>query len=186
MRKATREKLSQIGKLILTFLVLGGVATLAVMAPNIFSAWGKLSHRRSFSQKRLRKTLENLERRGLVKIREEDGETIVEITEKGKKRVLKYKIEEMKIKIPDHWDQKWRLVIFDVPEKMKLARNVLRDKLKELGFLKIQKSVWLFPYECKDEIDFIKEVYQISPCVLYLVVESIDNEEKFKKQFGLS
>ena len=56
-------------------------------------------------------------------------------------------------------DGEWRIVIFDIPEKFKKAREALRMKLKELGFLELQKSVFIFPYECEDEINFIVEVF---------------------------
>ena len=38
-------------------------------------------------------------------------------------------------------------------------------KLKELGFLELQKSVLVLPYECEDEINFIMEVFLIRPFV---------------------
>lgn len=41
------------------------------------------------------------------------------------------------------WDGRWRLVIFDIPEKNKTVRNLLRRKLKGWGFRQWQKSVWL-------------------------------------------
>ena len=50
---------------------------------------------------------------------------------------------------------------FDIPEKLKRAREVLRDKLKDIGFIELQKSVFAHPFECEDEINFIVEVFQI-------------------------
>lgn len=40
------------------------------------------------------------------------------------------------------WDGKWRIIIFDIPEKNRQIRNLLRYRLKEWGFIKWQKSVW--------------------------------------------
>lgn len=54
------------------------------------------------------------------------------------------------------WDERWRIVIFDIPEKEKKARDRLREKLRELGFGMIQESVWLTPYNvAKDIRDFL-------------------------------
>ena len=74
---------------------------------------------------------------------------------------------------------------FDIPEKFKIARNALREKLNDLGFLKYQKSVFIYPYECKDEIDFIIEFFEVKPFVRYIIAEKIDNELDFKKKFNL-
>jgi CRISPR-associated endonuclease Cas2 len=129
--------------------------------------------------------LYRMKKERLAEIGEEKGKTVVKITENGKKRILKYKLEELRIEKPIKWDKKWRVVIFDIPNKKKLARDTLREKLKELGFYKLQESVFVYPYECKDEIDFVKEIYEISPFVRYLVVESIDNSENILKYFNL-
>lgn len=45
------------------------------------------------------------------------------------------------------WDKKWRLVIFDIPEKQRSLRENFRRKLKELGFGMVQKSVWVSPHD---------------------------------------
>ena len=126
-----------------------------------------------------------MKKQRLVEIGEEGEKTIIKITEDGKKRVLKYKLKELSIKKPKRWDGNFRLVIFDIPDKKRLARDVLRMKLKELGFYQFQESVFVYPYECKDEIDFIKELYEISPFVKYIVAENIDDSENLLKYFNL-
>jgi CRISPR/Cas system-associated endoribonuclease Cas2 len=50
-------------------------------------------------------------------------------------------------------DNVWKLVIFDIPEKHKYVRVVLRSKLKQLGFKKWQNSIWISPYELDQEIE---------------------------------
>ncbi|MBI4691827.1 MAG: CRISPR-associated endonuclease Cas2 [Candidatus Terrybacteria bacterium] len=122
----------------------------------------------------------------LVDYREsEEGIVDIVLTKEGKKRALKYQIDEIKIKKPEKWDAKWRMVIFDIPEKKKKAREALRKKIKELGFKELQKSVFVFPFECEDEIDFIVEVFEIRNYVRFLKVESFTNEEQFKLKFNL-
>lgn len=122
----------------------------------------------------------------LVEYKEfEDGSIKVVLTENGKKKALLYNIEEMEIKKPDHWDGKWRLVIFDIPEKIRKGRDALRDKLKDLGFKELQKSVFIHPYPCKDEIDFITEVFELRKYVRFAEVTKITNEAQLKLRFGL-
>ena len=55
------------------------------------------------------------------------------------------------------WDGSWRFVIFDLPEKYKVKRNILRDKLYELGFGQMQKSIYISPFDfVKDMIEFLQ------------------------------
>lgn len=76
-------------------------------------------------------------------------------------------------------------MIFDIPEKFRLGRDVLRLKLREIGFIKMQKSVWICPYECEDEIAFISSVYEMERFVNYIVAEKIDNSTSLIKYFNL-
>ena len=76
-------------------------------------------------------------------------------------------------------------MIFDIPDRFKKAREALRNKLKDLGFMKLQESVFVFPYECEDEINFIMEVFLIRPFVRFMRVRSFTNEEQIRVNFGL-
>lgn len=120
----------------------------------------------------------------LVDYREsKDGMITISLTEQGKQRALTYKIGELSIRRPARWDRKWRLVIFDIPERFKSARDTLRQHLKRLGFLELQRSVFVHPFACRDEIDFIVEFYQIRPWVRYATVEAIDVDIHLRQRF---
>lgn len=138
---------------------------------------------RENSKEEFSKKFYQLKKNKLIEVYKEDGGKQVQLTEKGKKTLLKYLTNDLLIEIPKLWDKKWRVVIFDIPETRKLARNVLREKLKELGFLKIQKSVFIFPYECQKEIDFLRKSYEIEQHVLYMVVESIETDVNLVSYF---
>lgn len=114
-----------------------------------------------------------------------DGAIKIILTEKGKKRAVVAKIDELIIPEQKYWDKKWRIVIFDIPEKLKHVRNTLRKKLKELGFIELQKSVFIYPYPCKDEIDFIIEVFDLRNYVKLMTVTEITNESELKLKFDL-
>ena len=43
----------------------------------------------------------------------------------------------------EEWDGKYRIVIWDIPEKKRRLRDLLRRKLREWKFKSIQKSVWV-------------------------------------------
>jgi phenylacetic acid degradation operon negative regulatory protein len=50
------------------------------------------------------------------------------------------------------WDGKWRIVYYDIPEKDKNIRKQLREKLWELGFGMIQKSVYISPFDVAEDL----------------------------------
>ncbi|MCX6731712.1 MAG: CRISPR-associated endonuclease Cas2 [Candidatus Parcubacteria bacterium] len=141
---------------------------------------------KEIDRKRLSRLVREFYNERIVDYKEKDDGTIeIVLTKEGKKRALKYQFDDLKIKKPDKWDKKWRVVIFDIPEKKKKAREALRDKLKELGFKELQKSVFIHPYPCEDEIDFVAEVFEIRNNVRLLTVDSFTNEEQFRLKFEL-
>lgn len=113
-----------------------------------------------------------------------DGSLTLLLTEKGKLRALTFHFEKMKVERKT-WDGKWRIVVFDIPEKKRHGRDALREKLCELGFYELQKSVLVFPYPCQDELDFLIEYFGLRRYVRVGILETIDNELHLKKHFQL-
>ncbi len=133
----------------------------------------------------LRRQIANLYRSKLVrKEKNKDGSYRLILTDKGKLRILAYNFEAIRQKKED-WDNKWRLVIFDIPERIRSSRNILRDRLKRVGFYELQKSVFIFPYECQEEIEYIIEFYDLRKYVRFATIESIDNEVHLKSIFQM-
>jgi len=176
----------ELAKDILKGIALGGFIAVCFVAPN-FAQVAKLFETQDAKDKRrLKRSLNNLEKQKLVKISyDKNGNEIIKITEKGKKRVLKYNFIDLKISIPKKWDKLWRLVIFDIPEVHKRARDAVTFKLQDMGFHALQKSAYIAPYECRDEIDFICESLKVRRFVNYFLVKEIDNEDFLKKKFSL-
>ncbi len=129
--------------------------------------------------------IKNLYESKLIKeVKNSDGSFTFVLSSKGKVKALTYQFNEMKLK-RGIWDKKWRVVFFDVPEKYRWGRDALRKKLRELGFYEFQKSLFAFPYDCEDEIDFIIEYYQIRKYVRYGVFEYLDDDVYLRKNFGV-
>lgn len=122
----------------------------------------------------------------LIDYHEDDsGEIKIVITEKGKAQALIFNPDQMMIKKPAQWDKKWRLVMFDIPEKKRQARDALRDKLREMNFKEFQQSIFVHPYPCADEINFIVEFFEIRPHVRLATVEKLTNEAELLLHFDL-
>ena len=133
----SNNRLSLARDILLAIAISGGVLTIALVAPGILQIFGSLVKkygRDNFYPSRVKTRFDSFRSRGLVTISERGGETTIRLTKAGKKMALSYQVDEMEIKPQKHWDGKWRIVFFDIPEKKASARNVFRDKLKELGF----------------------------------------------------
>ncbi|OJI08747.1 MAG: hypothetical protein COX02_00105 [Candidatus Vogelbacteria bacterium CG22_combo_CG10-13_8_21_14_all_37_9] len=134
----------------------------------------------------LYQTLKEFKYHHLISYQEEsDGKIEIVITEAGKKEVLRYDIDKMELNIPKHWDKIWRLVFFDIPEKLRPRRDAFRDRLKELGFIELQHSIWVIPYPCKKEIDFLIEFFEIRNYARFAEVINITNEADLRLKFRI-
>lgn len=134
--------------------------------------------------RQLSRALYDLKNRKIIEIKTVENNTSIVLTERGKKKKLEYDLDEIKIKSKGGWDGKWRFLMFDIPEAKKNAREAFREKLKQLGFFQFQKSVWVYPYQCQEEIDFISEIFEIAPYITILNVR-VDDDKPLKDRFGL-
>ncbi len=176
----TREKI--------LLLLLGGIAFGYSITPGrqarvlkeIAREWEKIN------KKELVEGISYLYRLGLVD-KEENKKGIIMVfpTKKGKLRILNNRLNNIKNK-KEKWDGKWRMVAFDIPEKFKVGRDTLRRKLKKIGFCELQKSVLVTPYDCKNEIEMLVKYFELNRYVRFGVLESVDNENYFKKFFKLT
>ncbi len=178
-------KYSVTGKKILLLLEAGIALGFATTPGKQFKILKEISKEwKKIDQAKLRRSIREFYRERLVDFKEDkDGAVKIVITKEGREHILKYKIDEMEIKIPSSWDGIWRVVMFDIPERKRTARDALRRKLRELGFRELQKSVFVFPHPCRDEIDFIMEVFEIRPYVRYGELKDITNEAELKLYF---
>jgi len=127
--------------------------------------------------------LKYLKRQGYIESFVQNKEKYIELTSRGKNRANDLLIDELKSHRPDKWDGKWRVLIFDIPESKKQNRDIFRNKIKSLGFIQIQKSVYVYPFECTQEISFLLESLLIQKYVTIMVSEIIQGEEKIVNEF---
>ena len=111
------------------------------------------------------------------------GEKIY-LSKRGQEIAKKIETEEIVIKRTD-WDGLWRIVAWDIPEKNKKERDYFRQKLDNLGFYRIQASMWVIPFECKQEIAIIAQHLKLSPYVMYLLTDKLPNQNKLIQIFNL-
>ncbi len=133
----------------------------------------------------LKRVLYRLEKQKLVEIEEENNVQIVKITDRGRRRILKYSLDELAVEKPKKWDGIWRLVAYDLPEKMSHARNILREYLRTWGFYPLQESVYLHAYPCIRQVEFLREYIGVGKYVRLFIVSEIENDKEFREFFGV-
>ena len=180
-RKRTRN--NSIQKIILQTVAAAGFLSVALFAPNALQALRQVG----LFPKQRQKEIFNSSRNRLIKagLLTYKGK-FLRLTTKGETKLHQLELHNYKLEKPRRWDKKWRLLIFDVPEKRRDIRDKIRNTITAVGFMRLQKSVWVYPYNCEDFINLIKADFKIGKNLLYLIVDSIENDEMIKNFFRLS
>lgn len=188
MQLQNKEKVYPRVKDVLKLLAAGVILTTAVLFPGIaaigpFIRGIQREHEKKewekFNLWRLRFIIKRLQKQKVVEI--VDG--VVKITGKGRKRLLKFNLEDMELSRKT--DGKWRLIIYDVANLRKSQRDRFRQMLQKLKLLQLQESVYLTPFVCEDEIEYLRQLFGIDKEVIVLKVSGIENEQVYKSYFGL-
>ena len=182
-----RERFNEYATIALNVTFVGAIAAVAFTAPNAVKMFAPMMKKKWWEGDEVEEVEmfnEKLIKDNYLRKKTRDKEEYLFITSKGKRELINFEIDNIKIK-KQKWDGKWRIVVFDIPEKYRTARNVLRSKLKEIGFIIMQKSVWVCPYECEQEIAFIAKVYMIEQYVNYIRADRMDISKSLEVKFDL-
>lgn len=178
---------SEITKDILYWLMIAGAVYIAAGHPSF--ARNILKARKSWknhSRKKIYDTFYKLRKQGLIEITNDGSQIHIKLTDEGRKKAGYFQINDLSIKKPKVWDKKWRIVIFDIAELKKFYREAFRGKIKELGFRLLQKSVWVHPFDCKAEIELLREFFGLSKRDLRIIVaQDLEGDEEIKEYFKL-
>ncbi len=137
-------------------------------------------------EKELRRAIKGLYKSRLIgQKHNKDGSVTLCLTTDGKEKALTFQIDKMEIRKPQRWDRKWRIVLFDIPENIKKKRDIFRCCLKRMNFYEFQKSVFVHPFDCENEINYLVEFYNIRKFVRFIRANSLDNEIELKEYFDL-
>ena len=189
LEKAVRKarRLGIIQQALLTTVGITGLLLVTLAAPNtlqLLSTLGIVKKGR-FNEK-AQSALTSLAKRGCIVFESREGKKYARITDQGQRMLHRQKQNHrLMIKIPSRWDKRYRMVIFDIPERKRHIRRALREIIQEAGFLKLQGSVWVYPYDCEELIALLKADLHIGKDVLYTIVEKIENDQWIKTHFGL-
>ncbi|MBI4990887.1 hypothetical protein HZB96_02220 [Candidatus Gottesmanbacteria bacterium] len=146
---------------------------------NEFEIWKR------FNIPYLKRTLRRLEKEKLVQIKDAQDHQVVEITQRGRRRILKYALDEITVEKPKFWDGKWRLVSYDIPAKQRNLRKIFREYIHAWGFYPLHESVYLHAYPCEKQVEFLREYLGLGEYVRIFYVIKIENDALFRDFFSV-
>lgn len=155
----------------------GGVAGTLIVLNKIFDP-----EKSGYDKQKLKRSIQYLKSRRLIDIQTQYGKDVYKLTKLGRRRAKKL-AKSFAIKVPEKWDKKWRVVIFDIPVKKKVQADMFRKSLKDLGLANVQKSIWAHPYGCREQVYFLAGRLGINSSVRYIVAEEITGEKDLRKRF---
>jgi len=163
-----------------------GLLAVAVAAPSalkMFQSFGITPHRRQ------REVVRNAQRRLVAQgLLARNAAGFLRLTAKGEEELRRLewnRFENFRKERPGRWDKKWRLLIFDIPDKRKQTREWVRRTLVNIGFASLQQSVFAYPYDCEDLIALLKADFKIGNDLLYIIADAVENDRSLREYFDL-
>ncbi|MBI3952546.1 MAG: CRISPR-associated endonuclease Cas2 [Candidatus Doudnabacteria bacterium] len=166
MKAAPETKIKRYAKRI-TEEILCFLRDVGEMVPYPFE--GKYQYIRrlnNYERYKISRAFWDLKRQGLVKKVEKNKKAYYIITDLGRAKSLRYSYSQAGKKRKDNGFS--TIVIFDIPEEKRKARNFLRQFLKINGFINLQKSVMIGPWELHPEFKELLAELKIDPYVSVL------------------
>lgn len=117
------------------------------------------------------KIIQRLKQNGYLKTLKIKGKKAAIITPKGIEKLFKIELKTMEKK--RRKDKKWQMVLFDIPENKRKYRDYFRKALRYLGYKKLQKSIWVCPYDTLEITRELIKKYNIKPFVELLLIERV-------------
>lgn len=177
------------------YTLIGGAVVLSPMGGNVVIALAKYYVKKWWEKDgpyvppeadpaQVRESIYKLKRNDYIRWKYDKKKNVVtlELTKKGGKIFRQNQFNDLTIPPSPKWDGHWRFVLFDIPEKSKVWREMFREKLKQLGFFQFQKSVWVYPFECEKEVRYTSEYFGVTPFSIMFTAK-IDNDMILKRYF---
>lgn len=129
-------------------------------------------YRKERGLKEFNKLIYYLKQKGYIRAKNLEGRKALMLTKEGINRAIK---ASFKINRKKRADGKWVMLIFDIPDKYKHNRPILRSALQNLGFQIFQKSVWISPYDVSERIEKFIQTHNMEDFVRIFLIEEVIN-----------
>ena len=181
-----RKKRQDIQNAVLATIAIAGLLAWTAVAPNTLQLLRYLPKEKWNLAYRARTAAGRMVVKGYAIWIEKDGKKFLRLTEVGRKALA---FEQAKVALKNQkkkWDGRWRMVVFDIPERRRRVRIRLRAFMSEIGFVRLQDSVWVYPYDCEDYVALLKAELKIGKDVLYAIADTIEHDKRIRLHFKLS
>lgn len=129
-------------------------------------------YERNQAKRQFTQFINYLKKKGYIKIKNLEQKEGIILTKKGVEKALKamLRLKERKKRS----DDKWQMIIFDIPEKKRQLRDLLRENLQILGYKMLQKSIWVCPYDILKDTERIIREHSLDSYVKLFLIEEIE------------
>jgi DNA-binding transcriptional regulator PaaX len=186
--KATLEKTAalpisrytpeQLAWAILKYTATGIFIAGVLVCPNLIQVYDAFQPKDEAERRRIRRGVSRLQSRGYIRQNSQQ----LNPTQLGMRRM---EYEQARIQTATHWDGRWRLCMFDIPESNKRSRRVFSIKISSMGMRKYQKSIYISPYACDTELAKVARYLRVEKFVRLVTAEKITDELHFKRLFNI-
>lgn len=175
-------------------LVAGGISLALSTAPTLFVALASIGYVFKADdrarRRKLQQSFDYLKRHNYVAIKSfPQRMTGPVLTDEGReriRRVLMRRAFQSSIEPKKKWDGKWRLILFDISTSERSKRNAFRTMIRRIGAVMLQKSVWVYPYDCSEHISLLRQFFDLPEDALRLVEASaIGDDRILRKHFNV-
>lgn len=105
----------------------------------------------------------------------------LQTTEAGATRLSKLNFGVLEME--GQWDGRWRIVMYDIPEEKRSARDHIRRLVGQLGFVQLQRSVWVHPLPCLEQFKAIKEAHGLDDALIMIETTNLPGISEHKSHF---
>lgn len=133
------------------------------------------------SKSEVTKTISRLKVRGYI----EEDDTGIRLTAKGIERAQTYELEHLVIARVEPWDGKWRLIIWDIPEKQRTVRDQLRYLFSKLGLYQLKRSMWVTPFPCREQVEYLKSALDLETKLTFVEATYLDGGAELRRRFNV-
>lgn len=129
-----------------------------------------------WTETKLGKWIASLKQEGYIRSTLEGTSDSIELTNKGKIKI----VESIASKInPDKIN---RFVSFDIPENFRKERDGFRRAIKKMGFVQIQKSLWVIDKDVSDLVQIAQYEYGVEKYTAYIISSCSDIDGIIQKK----
>jgi DNA-binding transcriptional regulator PaaX len=163
----------------------GGMSGIKVTADSSNGSLKLILSSAKINQADFPRVSKELRRQQLAEISGSGNKFNVSLTPAGMLRLQQITIDQLQINDQKKWDKRWRVVTFDVPVQFSKQRAAFVQRLQNLGLVMIQKSIWVHPMPCFDQIEQLASHYNVLRyCVMIEVTKfDINTQSKLIRRF---